>query len=322
MPLLLPSLRRGLPLSSLRLPLSSIRLPLSPLRLLQRPLSCSPSLLLPKEAATLSSTGDSRHMVTKLVLPKMLNVAVYGSPNGQPLDTVVPGALEALEVVTRAAARAEWGQLEGLLEPQCIQGLQAALEGLDREQRGLLELNSGDVFLTFIANPNDLFRAMLSNEKSCENGNNLNIVTFSFPGLEAIGQTRTDIKDRLGQLAEAKTDEVRMADIVEATKEEQIRIQKLFSGSEIVIGNYRLVRSSASSSWAVREVRQTSLGAAYHPFFRARWRTMLNQHVRTGVPFMKLLRAYYISLWLVLAVIYLPAAMAVVLVALFLGMPV
>ena len=315
MPLLLPRLGRGLPLSFLRLPLSSLRLPL-------RPLSSSPSLRGPQEAATLSSTGDSRNMVTKLVLPKMLSVAVYGHPNRLPLDSLVPGALEALGVVTRAAARAEWGQLEGLLEPHCLQGLQAALEGLDREQRGLVELNPHDVFLAFVSNPNDVFRYLLSQEQSCDHGNNLNIVTFSFPGLEKIANNRTDLKGRLGQLKEAKEDESRMADIVKATKEEQIGILKLFSESEIVIGNYRLVRSSASTSWAVREVRQTSLGAAYHPFFRARWRKRLNRHIRTGVPFMKLLRAYYISLWLVLAVIYLPAAMAVVLVALFLGMPV
>lgn len=75
-------------------------------------------------------------------------------------------------VVTSHMAAGDWDKLEGLVDRDCINNMEANMDRFNSVQKELVVLNPDDVFLSFISNPND-----------CDSGKNLQLVTFSQPKL-------------------------------------------------------------------------------------------------------------------------------------------
>jgi len=292
------------------------RLSLTP-HLSPRHLSTSSSLLQASLPPAFSTTGDTKSLVTKLSLNNLVNVLSYGAANTPlpkdyqvDLPEFLAGAEAAAAVVTRAAAAGEWGELEGLVEDSCLRRLTSAMEAMTEEQRSLVTLNPDDVLFSFIAN-----------EKDCEGGTDMRVVTFSFPGLGAIRAVQRRVAE---QVAEAKAagelTPARFAEITKANMEETgTDPAKVFQSNELVIGNYRLARGG-EGGWLVREVGQMGMAEAMAPlgplgaYFRFRWRGRLGIHIKLDKPFLSVLRLDYATDWLALFAIYmtlLPSALGV-----------
>ena len=130
-------------------------------------------------APSFSSTGDTSSIVTKLGPNRISTMIITGKPNrpledsfNVDLEEFLPSAISALSMVTSAMAEDDWETLSGLVDKRCISNLRPVISSLSPEERGLVKLNSDDVFLSFISNP-----------ENCDSGNDLNIVTFSLPQL-------------------------------------------------------------------------------------------------------------------------------------------
>merc|ERR1719431_786019 len=100
------------------------------------------------------------------------------------LEEFLPGAISAAGVVTSSMSAGDWGSLEGLVDRDCINSLQATMHSMDKVQKDLVVLNPEDVFLSFISNPD-----------TCESGNNLHMVTFSLPRLEQMKEMIKENKE-------------------------------------------------------------------------------------------------------------------------------
>lgn len=282
-----------------RATLSSRPLPRAPLSC--RLLSTSTSLHSPL-APTFSSTGDTKSLVTRLGLQRISNVIIQGSPNfklppqfNYNPDDFLPGAREAVGLVTKAASEGDWDSLEGLVEPQCINSLREQLEGMGEVERVYVALNPRDVFLTFI-----------SNEMKCDKGNNLNVVTFSLPGMHKVHEERELFKAKLEEVkASGELNKEKLVEMMKETREQTgIDANDIFNNNEILIGNYRLVRESSDSQWVFTEVGQANTKQFFHPLFRFKWRGRLGISLKAGFNFMKVLRVDYASDWIWLIMVF------------------
>ena len=131
------------------------------------------------QAPTFSSSGDTENIVTKLCPNRIATMIITGKPNrplpasyNLDLEEFLPGAISAVSVVTNAMAEEDWESLPGLVESRCVRNLRPVISALSPKERELTRLNSDDVFLSFISNP-----------ENCASGNDLKIVTFSLPQL-------------------------------------------------------------------------------------------------------------------------------------------
>ena len=131
------------------------------------------------QAPTFSSSGDTENIVTKLCPNRIATMIITGKPNrplpasyNLDLEEFLPGAISAVSVVTNAMADDDWESLPGLVESRCVRNLRSVMSALSPEERELTRLNSDDVFLSFISNP-----------ENCASGNDLKIVTHSLPQL-------------------------------------------------------------------------------------------------------------------------------------------
>ena len=131
------------------------------------------------QAPTFSSSGDTDSIVTKLGPNRISTMIITGKPNrplppsyNVDLEEFLPGAISAVSEVTGKMAEDDWDSLSGLVEQRCVSSLRPVISALSPEERELTKLNSDDVFLSFISNP-----------ENCESGNDFHIVTFSLPQL-------------------------------------------------------------------------------------------------------------------------------------------
>ena len=116
------------------------------------------------QAPTFSSSGDTENIVTKLGPNRIATMIITGKPN-RPLpasynvdvEEFLPGAISAVSVVTNAMAEDDWEALPGLVESRCVSNLRPVMSALSPEERELTRLNSADVFLSFISNPENYF---------------------------------------------------------------------------------------------------------------------------------------------------------------------
>jgi len=279
-------------------------------RVARAPLSTSAALA-SALAPTFATSGSPARLVTKLGAARAARVVARGSLDSLPPpsycltpSTFLPSAVEAVGLVTASVVEEQWGGLEGLVEPQCLAAMREVVEGMGEHQRRLITLNPGDVFLSFI-----------SNEASCDEGKDVTMVTFSFPGLEQIRSSQQVVKERMEELRELRSEGRLHGARFELVTREMVQLQKttnpatIFQDNQIVLGNYRLVRASHSSQWAVREMGQVNILAALpsplQAFARFRWRGRINIHVITGTNFLTILRMDYITdiVFLLLAVI-------------------
>lgn len=243
-------------------------------------------------APSFSSTGSPKNLIKKLELQRIGKVIVRGTPNfifpteyDLRADDFLPGAREAVGLVTKAASQGDWDSLEGLVEPQCISSLMEQLEGMGEVEKVYVALNPDDVFFSYI-----------SNEHSCDQGNNLNIVTFSLPELGQIYEQHKIMAERIQELKEAGEltkgmVEVMIREVIAETGKDP---NKVFRENEIIIGNYRFVRASSSSEWMISELGQTNMKYSQHPLFWIKWKTRLGIHLKMVIPFVKVLRAGYV----------------------------
>ena len=229
--------------------------------------SSSPSLSNPA-APTFSSTGDTNSLVTKLGLSKIGHVIIQGRVNipfpksyNVNIEEFLTGATEAAGLVTKAAAAGNWDELEGLVDPGCINGLRNQLDNYSQLQRDLVALDPEDVFLSFIANDVD-----------CEEGNNLQVVTFSLPGYASLQKVQGVVRQRMAELKEMKElNNERLKEIIaEVRDENSIDPQAVFNNNDILIGNFRLQRESSESQWRVTEVGQANTRDSMQAYFRFR----------------------------------------------------
>jgi len=221
------------------------------------------------------------------------------------IEQFLPGAISAVDVVTTAVASGEWEALEGLVDRECINTLQSNMAVMDEEQKQLVAVKTEDVFLSFVSNP-----------EKCELGNNLNLVTFSMPRLghmkdmvnknkEMEAQTEQKIKESIGV---AKDKDSMKEALNEFVNEYKASINsndpyEIFKHNEIVIGNYRLVRSNPDSQWTITEVSQINSLHAWATIFKLRWKGRLGIATRGGYNFYSILRADYISDYIVFSLI-------------------
>lgn len=229
--------------------------------------SSSPCLANPA-APTFSSTGDISSLVTKLDLSKIGHVIIRGKVNipfpksyNVNIEEFLPGATEAAGIVTQAACQENWEELEGLVSSDCIQGLRNQLGNYSQLQRDLVALDPEDVFLSFIAN-----------DVNCEEGNNLQVVTFSLPGFSKVMRVQKTVNQRMAELKEMKElNNERLKEIIaEVRDENSIDPQAIFNNNEILIGNYRLERTNSDSQWVVTEVGQANMRDSMQAYFRFR----------------------------------------------------
>ena len=288
-----PAMRMAMSLGLLRL------LPRAPLPC--RLLSTSTSLHSPL-APTFSSTGDTKTLVTRLGLHRISNVIIQGSPNiklpkefNVNPDDFLPGAREAVGLVTKSASEGDWEGLEGLVEPRCIDSLREQLEGMGEVERGYVALDPKDVFFSFI-----------SNELKCDKGNNLNVVTFSLPGMHKVHEERELFKAKFEEMkASGDVNKEKLVELMKETRDQTgVDANDIFNNNEIVIGNYRFIRESSDSQWVVTEVGQANTKTVFHPLFRFKWRGRLGISLKAGFNFMKVLRVDYGSDWIWLIIVF------------------
>ena len=246
-------------------------------------------------APTFSSTGDVAKIVSKLGPPRIATMIMTGKPNRPfPADFQVdaaeflPGAVSAAGVVTSCMSSGDWEGLEGLVARDCINSLQSSMNAMDNVQKDLVVLNPEDVFLSFISNPEE-----------CDSGNNLHVVTFSLPKLEQVKQKVKENKEaELKGREDIKNSDA--GDTIAKVKELQAKLNENdphlpFKDNEILIGNFRFVRDSASSQWTITEVAQINSLQAWASIFKLRWKGRLGIATRGGYEFSTVLRYDYMT---------------------------
>jgi len=259
------------------------------------------------EAPSFSSHShyDMRLLETRLGLGKVANVVVNGVPNREfpkdyevDLNSWTMGALEAVSSVTKSIANKEWDKLDGLVENQCIDSLRSKVEGLSSDKLQYVAVEPQNVFFTFISNPED-----------CENGRNLNLVTFSFPRLNEIKSRYFECKSitkatkkkmnaikEEGAMNNLKREEIQqlLKRNFESYKEELQYIDptNMFKDNEILIGNYRFIKDS-QSQWVLREISHINSQEAWPKIFRMRWKFRLGVSLKLEKNFNTILRADY-----------------------------
>jgi len=256
-------------------------------------------------APTFSSTGDTSKIITKLGPPRIATMIVTGKPNRPPppqfqVDLVdfLPGAISAAGVVTTSMSAGDWKSLEGLVDRDCISSLQSTMQSMNNEQRELSVLNPEDVFFSFVSNLDD-----------CDNGNNLQVVTFSLPNLSRMKQMIKENKDFETEAKKnIKESEAKAEDVINIIKEvkekaDQNDPHELFKANEIVIGNFRFIRDSSNGQWIITEVAQMNSLEAWASIFKLRWKGRLGIALRGGMDFYKVLRVDYSTDYLVFAIV-------------------
>merc|ERR1719422_1910799 len=255
-----------------------------------RSLQTTSSLKSP-EAPSFSSHShyDMRLLETRLGLGKVAKVD---------LNSWTMGALEAVSSVTKSIANKEWDKLDGLVENQCIDSLRNKVEGLSSDKLQYVAVEPQNVFFTFISNPED-----------CENGRNLNLVTFSFPRLNEIKSKYFECKSitkatkkkmsaikEEGAMNNLKREEIQqlLKRNFESYKEELQYIDptNMFKDNEILIGNYRFIKDS-QSQWVLREISHINSQEAWPKIFRMRWKFRLGVSLKLEKNFNTILRADY-----------------------------
>lgn len=274
---------------------------LTPRPLLMR--STCPVIFSSPRGLSFFSKGDTTSLVTKLGLNRVSTMIMTGKPNHPfpPEFNVdlegefLPGAKAAVSVVTRGVAEADWEALEGLVSPTCLEGIKVNTTNI--EDKELMEVEVDDIFFTFVSNPD-----------ICEGGNNLNLVTFSFPMMGVIKdrvsvnkEKTVQMKETLAEMKEKNADRETFMNVV---KEFQEKIAEndphnLFKSNEILIGNFRFERNSATSEWVITEVGQITSLLAWPAIFRMRWKGRLGISLRTGYHFHNVLRYDYTTDWIV-----------------------
>jgi len=225
---------------------------------------------------------------------------------GVDLEAMSEGGKQAISVVTNCLAERKYDQLEGLVSPQCISGLRSNLENLNAEERGLLGVNSEDIFFSFI--PEFNFK---------EENQSLMLVTFWFPHLgelrEEIRTNRQEVDDKMKDIfAEAKEGKLNQGEVTESIKEslkesrEKLKERDshlIFQQNEIIIGNFRFERRNQNSDWTIVEMSQINSVTAWAYIFRKRWKGRLGISLR-GVDFYKVLRYDYMTDWIAYTIIF------------------
>ena len=155
------------------------------------------------QAPTFSSSGDTDSIVTKLGPNRISTTIITGKPNrplppsyNDDLEEFLPGAISAVSEVTGKMAEDDWDSLPGLVEQRCVSSLRPVISALSPEERELTKLNSDDVFLSFISNP-----------ENCESGNDFHIVTFSLPQLgeaKSLVGKNIEVKNNANEAIKAK----------------------------------------------------------------------------------------------------------------------
>jgi len=295
------------------------RLPVTP-HLSTSPLSLSPSPLhLSPSSRHFSPSPSPRHLSTSPRLagpgPAFSTLGELGHPSIDPavltttttaamkehlakhgdLNPALPAShqLEVAEVlalaeslaavVTRAAAAGEWGELEGLVEDSCLRRLTSAMEAMPEDQRSLITLNPDDVLMSFISNADD-----------CSEGNDLNVVIFSYPGLHKI----TGVLDLFQQeiLRQRPAPNIKESEFIkiceEVKKESGVDIVGILDGNEAVIGNYRLGRAGHGHKFRLSEMGQISLGDPRMAGVRRTVRELLEASIKVNKPFLEVMRLY------------------------------
>ena len=151
--------------------------------------------------------------------------------------------------------------------------MRGKVEGLSSEKLQYVTVEPQNVFFTFISNPED-----------CENGTNLNLVTFSFPRLSEIKSRYFECKS-ITKATKKKMDAIKEEGVMNNMKREEIRplmkstfdsykeeIQhidptNIFKENEILIGNYRFIKDS-QSQWILREISHINSLEAWPKLFR------------------------------------------------------
>ena len=151
--------------------------------------------------------------------------------------------------------------------------LRSKVEGLSSDKLQYVAVEPQNVFFTFISNPED-----------CENGRNLNLVTFSFPRLNEIKSRYFECKSitkatkkkmnaikEEGAMNNLKREEIQqlLKRNFESYKEELQYIDptNMFKDNEILIGNYRFIKDS-QSQWVLREISHINSQEAWPKIFR------------------------------------------------------
>ena len=243
---------------------------LAPRALSTRPLSTLPALHSPL-APTFSSRGDPRALVTRLGPLALMNVIVRGKPNSALPNVSCEDFLpEAVEAVGLTTRAASEGDWDSL------EGLVElrCIYSLREQLEGMGEVERGYVALE----PKDVFLSFISNPEKCAHGRDFTLVTFSLPGLQ----------------------DARSSDLIEAIVK--------FASNEMVIGNYRIVKSSQCSQWVVSEIGQVNMTQAFMSFVRFEWKLRLWFSCRAGTSYLSVMRVDWVAnimLALLLAIWYL-----------------
>jgi len=257
-------------------------------------------------APSYSSTGDVGKIVSKLDPNRIATMIMSGKPNRPfppefqvDLEQFLPGAVSAAGIVTNCVSNSDWESLEGLVERSCIESLKESVKDMDEVQKGLVKLNPDDVFLSFVSNPD-----------KCEDGNNLNLVTFSLPNLGQIKQMVTANKEFAKEIEEKiKASQGDVQEKMAMMEEYKSKVAEndphsLFKANEIVIGNFRMVRNNAQSDWTITEVSQINSMQAWLNIFKLRWKGRLSIATRSGNDFYSVLRYDYIKDYIVLSLVF------------------
>ena len=181
---------------------------------------------------------------------------------------------------TRGAVEGDWASLEGRVEEGCAKGLSQQLEAMHLRERKYVALNPADVFFSFV-------------DKS--GGNNVNLVTFSFPDLEKILSEFKEVKMWEGKMKEDGECTQGMLEVLvkEVRARQQYDSKQLFSDNNIVIGNYSLGRSSPETPWMVRTAGQANMENVYRQGFYNKWKLCLKMSIVNEMTFRRVLRERY-----------------------------
>jgi len=259
-------------------------------------------------APTFSSTGDPRAVVTKLGLARIGSLMLRGSlhipfPSQYNVDPqeFVDGAKDAVGMVTSSILEDDWDSLEGLVDPECIKATQKQLQDLKDKNRQFVKLNPSDVLFSFIS----------TDPNKSKGGNSLNLVTFSFPGLEAMLEIRSKVKVAFAEAKKDSLDVEALKKVINGIEKEysskleiygSANSKQHFINTEIVIGNYKFVRSSNTEPWLITEIGQTDSLKAFNKFMRFKWRGRLAVHLKTGVKFLSFTRWDFVTdtMWIMI----------------------
>jgi len=202
-------------------------------------------------------------------LPKEYNLS---------LDEFIPLATDVVALVTQQAAQGKWNEIDSLLKPDCAEKLKAEVEKMDPEQRKLIMLDPDDVLMKFVSNTGD-----------CSGGNNLNLVTFSFAGWCQISEVMGHFLTHLKEQKKVNMSNEEFAEISKLVElQTDVNIQEIFDSSEVVIGNYRLIRDHDGDNFSLAEVGQIAMDdPRIHPDSRATVRALMMMSIRTDQPFME-----------------------------------